>query len=306
MRDGARLGTALGQRERRLASAGRPGALASDAVGSLDREAYPVTVTEDVYLSRRLDDGGVIEFEERVTGFRAYWYTAPNTTTRHRMPSVTTILGRISGDGALLDWYEARGAEATLILSRRGFLDNVDPAHAIDAVREAGMGAKATAGQAAERGIRVHKVLETYLSTGVFPNPADYPEDDRGYLRGLARWLLFAQPEPVAIERLVCHPEFGYAGRLDLRARIRGKEWIVDLKTNRRTAIYRKACLQAYAYHVADVRCGADPAEGELLVAVGPDGTFAEAHPPERVGEAWAAGLQYHHASTTMGDIRGV
>jgi hypothetical protein len=265
-----------------------------------------VTVAETVFLYRELDDGALIEFEERPTGFRAYWYTAPGAK-RVRFASVTTILGRISPDDALRDWYESQGASAALRLEREGFLANVAPENAIEAVRQAGHGAKATAKDAANRGIRVHAILQDYAETGAVPNPADYAEGDRGYIRGLIRWIMHADPEPVAVERLVVHPEFGYAGRLDLRARIRGHEYIVDLKTNRRCQIYRKATLQALAYHVADVRSGAEPADGgELLVAVGPDGHYAEGLPSIGTAEAWAAGLEYHRRLNDLGDIREV
>jgi hypothetical protein len=268
------------------------------------------TAEGTIFLYRELDDGGLIEFEERPTGFRAYWYTPPNpspTTKRIRFPSVTTVLGRISPDDALRDWYEAQGAAAALQLERDGYLKNVAPENAADAIREANMGAKATAKQAANRGIRVHAVLQDYAERGDVPNPADYEPSDRGYIKGLIRWIMHADPQPVAVERLVVHPEFGFAGRLDLRARIRGREYIVDLKTNRRCQIYRKACLQALAYHVADIRCGAETADGgEMLVAVGPDGTYAEGLPPVGTAEAWAAGLEYHRKLNEMGDIREV
>jgi hypothetical protein len=58
-----------------------------------------VSATEeatDLYLRRELPDGALIEFEERLTGFRAYWYTGPTPgAKRERLPSVTTILGEI-------------------------------------------------------------------------------------------------------------------------------------------------------------------------------------------------------------------
>lgn len=268
--------------------------------------------TETVFLYRELSDGGIIEFEERTNGFRAYWYTAPygdgkpGRVVRKRLPSVTTVLGRISPDDALRDWYESQGAAAALRLEREGYLAHVAPENAIEAIRQAGQGAKATAKEAANRGVRIHAILQDYAERGDVPNPADYAESDRGYIRGLVKWIMDADPEPVAVERLVVHPEFGYAGRLDLRARIRGREYIVDLKTNRRCQIYRKACLQALAYHVADVRSGAPGADGELLVAVGPDGSYAEGMPPTGTAEAWAAGLEYHRRLNELGDIREV
>lgn len=266
----------------------------------------PIAENVPVYLTRELSDGGLIEYEERTTGYRAYWYTPADRVERIRFPSVTTILGRISSEGALLDWYEARGAEAAIRLERDGYLAHIAPEHAVDAVRDAGMGAKATASSAADRGKRVHAVLQAWAETGVVPNPITFPEDDRGYIRGLMRWLLHADPEPTAVERIVCHPEFGYAGRMDLRARCHGGEFVIDLKTNRRCQIYRKACLQALGYHVADVRCGADPADGELLVALGPDGTYAEGRTPLGTAEAWSAGLEYHGRLNGMGEIREV
>lgn len=269
-----------------------------------------LTVVDDIHLARSLPDGSLIEFEERTTGYRAYWYTPPlPDAKRVRLPSVTTILGRISSDGGLLDWYEARGAEATLTLARQGYLDHIHPSRAIDAVREAGMGAKRTAGDAADRGKRIHAVLEEWARTGGVPSPASFAEDERGYLRGLIRWLMHHDPEPVAVERLVCHPEFGYAGRLDLRARfprLGGREFVTDLKTNRRAQIYRKACLQVLAYHVADVRSGAEPADGEMVIAVGPDGSYADGLVPNGTAEAWASGLQYHNRLSVLGDIREV
>jgi hypothetical protein len=58
---------------------------------------------------------------------------------------------------------------------------------------------------------------------------------------------------------------------------------------------------------VADIRCGAETADGgEMLVAVGPDGTYAEGLPPVGTAEAWAAGLEYHRKLNEMGDIREV
>lgn len=271
-------------------------------------------VSEDVYLRRELENGALIEFEERTTGFRAYWYTpgplapdridgVPWKGKRHRFPSVTTILDKISHSGGLLDWYEAKGAEGALILARNGLLDGIDPAEAVEVVRNNGLGAKDYASHAAKRGIRVHAILQAYAERGEVPNPRDYAEDERGYLRGLIRWILDADPEPVAVERLVVHPEFGYAGRLDLRARIHGREYIVDLKTNRKAQIYRKACLQVVAYHVADVRCGADAADGEMLVAVGPDGTYSDGLTPDGTAEAWAAGLEYARRLGDMGEV---
>jgi hypothetical protein len=249
--------------------------------------------TGDILLRRELPDGGLLEFEERVSGFRAYWYTAPGGKSRQRFPSVTTILGEVMPRHALLEWYEARGAAGALILARKGLLKGVEPDDAIETVRLNGLGGKATAGEAGNRGRRVHKVLEDYLLTGAVPNPTDFLPEERGYLRGLIRWILKSNPEPVEVERLVCDPKRRFAGRLDVRARVHGMsdEFIIDLKTNRRAAIYPSACIQVAAYHNADIACGAQPALGGLLVAVGPDGSFAEGYAPIEAWDVWDAAL---------------
>jgi hypothetical protein len=258
--------------------------------------------TGDILLRRELPDGGLLEFEERVSGFRAYWYTAAGSKSRKRLPSVTTILGAVMPRHALLEWYEARGAAGALILARRGMLKGVEPDDAIETVRLNGLGGKATAGSASNRGRRVHKVLEDYLTTGSVPNPAAFPEEDRGYLRGLIRWILKADPEPVEVERLVCDPKRGFAGRLDVRARVHrmSDEFIVDLKTNRRATIYPSACVQVAGYHNADVASGARPALGGLLVAVGPDGSFAEGYAPIEAWDVWDAALNLYRELAGM------
>jgi len=261
-----------------------------------------VQIDGDIFLKRALADGSLIEFEERTTGWRAYWYTgSAEGDRRTRFPSVTTILGEVMPKPQLLKWYEQQGAAGALILSRDGYLDHVDPCNAIYAVREAGKGAGATLGEASRRGTRVHKVLEAYCKTGDVPNPATFPDSDRGYIRGLIRWLLKADPKPTACEQLVCDPVAGYAGRYDMRAEVYGLDTIVDLKTNKRAEIYREALLQIAAYDMADVVCGAEPARRGLVVAVGPDGEFAEGYVPGGAWTAWTNALHLHRSLTEMG-----
>lgn len=262
------------------------------------------TATEgDILLRRELPGGALIEFEERVSGFRAYWYTAENGRQRVRLPSVTTVIGQVMPKHALLEWYEARGAEAALTLARGGYLDHVRPENAFEAIRNAGMGGKRALGDASERGKRIHAVLEDYCRTGSVPNPATFAPEDRGYLRGLIRWILKADPQPSATERLVCDPSRGYAGRFDMRAAVyrHTDEFIVDLKTNRRAQIYPEACLQVAGYHQADVKCGAAPALGGLVVAIGPDGEFSDGYVPLEAWDAWDAALEFSRVLSLMG-----
>jgi hypothetical protein len=264
-----------------------------------------MTDDDGVYLSRKLDDGSIIEFEERTSGFRAYFYT-PAGGNRVRFPSVTTILGDVMPKGALLDWYEAQGAEAAATLAKKGALKGVDPTMAVEVTRAAGMSARETAKRAAKRGIAVHAILQRYAESGEVPNPSDYPADYRGYIRGLIKWLLHADPVPSAVERLVAHPEQGYAGRMDLRASIRARDTVVDLKTNRRCVIYREAALQVTGYAYGDMACGAPAPDQLLLVAVGPDGSFAEAQPGYGTDAAWHEALRFYRTLKAMQEVAEV
>jgi hypothetical protein len=83
-------------------------------------------------------------------------------------------------------------------------------------------------------------------------------------------------------------------------------EFIVDLKTNRKGRLYSNASLQVAAYHQADVKCGAEPALGGLLVAIGPDGTYTEGYVPIEAWDAWDAGLEFHRSLGLMGSPLGV
>jgi hypothetical protein len=244
-----------------------------------------MTTDVDIHLARVVERGphagGRIEFEERPPrtprgrGSRAYYWT-PVDGERRELKSVTTILGDVVPKFALQAWYEEMGAAGAAQLAAEGRLNGVDPDRAIDLVRAEGLGAAARSKGAMGRGLAVHALLENYALTGDAPNPNDHPEEVRGYVRGLVDWLLVADPEPIAVERLTCEPDLGYAGRMDLRARVRGRDVVVDLKTNRRGAVYLEAHIQAVGYALGEIACGDGPPDGCMVVAVGREGTFEE------------------------------
>lgn len=198
-------------------------------------------------------------------------------TERHRLASVSTILDAICPKGGLPFWAEARGIEGAVEMVRDGRLDphapGLDP---VAAVRKARMGADRARDDAAERGLDVHAILEDYMLTGRAPNPADYPVHLHGYIRGLVAWLLRTQPEPLAVEELVCSPVDGYAGRMDLRAIIGGLTVAVDLKTQENGCIYPAAHLQISLYERAVVACGGEPADLRTVVVVAANGEFRD------------------------------
>ncbi len=238
-------------------------------------------------LSRKVPDG-LIEFEEAPVGWlkkdgeprkapwRAYFWT-PTGGKRRRLPSTTTLLDAILPKDGLPPWAEREGIKGAVEALRLGLIGpDTTPEETVEIVRANRLGADAAKKEAADRGLNVHAVLEEYMRTGKAPKLGDHPEHHRGFLQGLTRWLLKADPEPVSIEELVVNPEDGYAGRLDLRAVIDGQLVTCDAKTQERAGIYPGAHYQVNLYERAAVRCGADPADRKLVIVFAADGEFRE------------------------------
>src|SRR5262245_25640174 len=76
-------------------------------------------------------------------------------------------------------------------------------------------------------------------------------------------WATKVALEPLAIERTVYCLECGYAGTLDLYARVKGVTTILDWKTGR--AIYPEAFLQNVAYRHAARRLGLVSEQGMIV-----------------------------------------
>lgn len=237
-------------------------------------------------LSRTVG-GGLIEFEfapagwltkageARLRDWRAYYLTKGGKRTR--LPSVTTLLDSILPKAGLPPWAEARGIEGAIQAVRIGEIDPHDErVDAVATVRALRLGADRARDDAAGRGLNVHAVLERYAQTAEPPDLSDHPPEEWGYVQGLTRWLLHARPEPLAIEQLVASAEHGYAGRLDLKARIGGLVTLVDLKTQASAGIYESAHLQARMYDIADRECGGEGCSQAIVVVVAENGEFRE------------------------------
>lgn len=223
--------------------------------------------TPVILATRTVPGVGLIEYSE--DPYRAYFLTPEGGKRRRKFPSVTTILREGWAKPELINWA-----------ARMGPL--------MDQARE----------ESTSRGKAVHLLIQTYLESGVlleFPKLAEqlglseFPGEWRPYMRSAAKFIMVENPEPEAVELLVCHPEFGYAGRLDLRAHVRGRSQILDFKTSPNGGVYAEAHMQTFAYALADERCGSDPPEGRLIVAITPDGYRAVEG--VEVADVWAAVL---------------
>lgn len=237
---------------------------------------------------RELADGALLTFEfapagwltkkgePRKTDWRAYYWTSPDGE-RERMPSVTTLLDAIIPKGALVPWAEARGIEGAVEAVKQGLIsDDASVGDAVRAVRGARLGADAARDKGAIRGLDVHAVIERYMVSGDAPNLGEHPVEHRGYVQAVARFLLSRDIEPVAVEELVCDPDHGYAGRVDLIGTTAGRLIVWDAKTQERGQIYDAAHVQTKLYSRAHVACGGNSPDEERVVVFAADGSFRE------------------------------
>jgi hypothetical protein len=214
--------------------------------------------------------GFAVEFRE---ASHRYWTILGDERTP--AVSVTSAL-RVLDKPALVSWAERCGVEGALRLERAGILTGVSLDDALGVVRAHGEGAEAKRDAGADRGTAIHEALRSYCADGKVPTLGDFDPAVRGYVQGLCKWLLAAQPEPILTEQIVASPTHEYAGRIDLLATIDGRRQLVDLKTNPAGRVYAEAHLQTAGYVLALYECGLDPVDGAMIVAAGQDGTFQQ------------------------------
>jgi hypothetical protein len=202
-----------------------------------------------VHLERAVAGIGTIYYDETVDRMgrtrRKYSLLPEGGQRRQTLTSVTTILRGTWPKPGLLEWYAREGA-------------------GVDTALEA----------ASARGRAVHKFVEVFMETGdILPFDA-FPADYAPYLQGIARFLWEHDPKPIAVERLVAYPEFGYAGRLDLIAAMDEAPTLLDFKSNPKGRIYPEAHVQAHAYRIAEKKCRGADIDRVALVGVAEDGTY--------------------------------
>jgi len=198
------------------------------------------------------------------------WRDRFYTIEGQRLPSVTTIL-EIIAKPALGPWYakeERRYFETAMleVLSRPGARD---PEFVLAAVAEAVTGVKAADRQkqkAAAIGTAVHAGIEwelrRQLGEDAGPEPR-LPEAAAWAVESWKDWARSVSLGPLAIERTVYCLECGYAGTLDLYARVKGVLTVLDWKSGK--AIYPEAFLQNLAYRHAATRAGLSSTQGLIV-----------------------------------------
>jgi len=157
------------------------------------------------------------------------------------VPGVTRIL-EMYPKPALINW--AGNTTAAYAVDHWAELDGLPPSQRLDRISKARFG---ELDAAARRGTQVHTLAESLaagLDVDVPPELAGHVASDRDFLRRF-------NPEPIAIELIVCNREVGYCGTADLVAHMLGETWLLDLKTGR-SGIFPEAALQVCAYSRAE------------------------------------------------------
>jgi len=192
------------------------------------------------------------------------------------LPSVTTILGVINKP-ALAHWIE-KTTRAAVIDTAADLHVDLAKANAAGVSRaayiatiEARLGkAKATDREmvkAQEIGTQAHALIEwtlrKQLGQIVGDRPATTPPAEWAFM-SFEDWAKSVSLEPVYVEQTVWSLDWGFAGTLDLLARVNGELMLIDFKTGK--AIYDESYLQNVAYQVALDEMGHPKPSGGLIV----------------------------------------
>lgn len=151
------------------------------------------------------------------------------------VPSITTVIGQAPTN--LDGWFGYMSASA-LARDPRLLQSLDDPARLRTCISEASRAAEVYRDAAAARGDRVHSYCEQ-ISLRALDRPHRVSEcraelaehGEEKYAARFDEWWELYQVEPIAPEITVWNAEVGYAGTLDLVARIAGRTCLIDYKT---------------------------------------------------------------------------
>ena len=179
-------------------------------------------------------------------GTHTYWKVENGVKTK--VPSVSQIL-KVLDKPALIGWAARITAEYLINLIPDIKSGNLvlNPEDAKDLFYKAKAESFRLRDEAANIGELTHQAIEEFLKTKRKPKELA-PEVQKTF----DAFLIFAKEmklgEVIDIEKQV-YSEYGYAGTLDIVTKLKGKKYIVDIKTS--AGFYREMPLQLSAYHNA-------------------------------------------------------
>lgn len=143
--------------------------------------------------------------------------------------SVTTIL-QVINKGFALDYWKAKQVYLACM------------ANPEISEKEATLAPYHQSNTAKDRGLTVHSIIEAYNASGCTIVSEVY----QGYLEQFKLFIEAFNAKIIESEKTVVNHTHRYAGTLDLIVELKGKAWILDIKTGKN--IYQEAKLQLSAY----------------------------------------------------------
>lgn len=151
------------------------------------------------------------------------------------VPSITTVISQASSD--LGGWHSYMAANAVVKDPRLGPALG-SPPQLRTLVKEASRASERYRDEAAERGTRVHYYCEQVALRALgLPEQVQLAREslrehgEHQFADRFDEWWQLYQVEPIAAEITVWNHQLGYAGTLDLVARIGGRVCLIDYKT---------------------------------------------------------------------------
>lgn len=149
--------------------------------------------------------------------------------------------------------------------------------------------------EAAERGVDVHQIWQDWNEKQTIPNAAAYPHNRRGFIRGLAKFIMDHSPQCVESEKVVGSAIYGFAGRLDtvVILDLDGQSSMIDLKTA--SGVWRNSMFpQLAGYEIARRECGLTPTTRQGILRLDKNGTYEGPVWSDAVAKDFLTILQTH------------
>jgi hypothetical protein len=232
-------------------------------------------------------DGSPLHEVEKATGGGMRPVTLRDARKLNLLPSVTTIQKEI--DKPFLTMWRIEQAIKAALANPQRFDGESEDQHILRISRAA----NAIVDDAAKRGTLIHEAIEQYINFG------SVTEDT--VIRPLIEPYIAWHNENVEsidyTEKTVVNKRVGYAGRLDLKFKARGRgRCIVDFKSRKRgsdgkLAIYDENGEQLSAYREADTEAGNERAERCLSIIINSETPDIRVHewPEEELVTYWQA-----------------
>jgi predicted RecB family nuclease len=172
-------------------------------------------------------------------------------------PSVTTII-KCLDKPALVPWASKMQREADALTAATA----ESPRAAAELILASPNAAYAKSAKAADIGTEAHTAVEAYLKgEKQIPKLSEAAES---CFQSWLKWWEGSGLKAVGIETVVHSSKYEYAGRIDLLAEKKGKQYVLDWKSGK--DIYPEAHLQNIAYRGALAEMGMETAGGAMLL----------------------------------------